>query len=60
MQAAHTEAVLSASNVIADVVEDATAEKAHDERHEAVHEQQRGVAQNLGERPPEQNSQLPR
>lgn len=57
---AHTEAVLCAGNVVADVVEDAAAQKAHDERHEAVHEQQRGVAQDLSERPPEQNSQLPR
>ena len=53
-----TEAVLSAGDIVADVVEDAAAEEAHDEGHGAVHGQQRGVANNLRQRAPEQHRQL--
>ena len=54
MGGGRTEAVLGAGDVVADVVEDATAEEAHDEGHGAVHGQQRGVADNLRQRAPEQ------
>ena len=55
-----TESVLGACNVIADVPEDAAAKEAHDQGHHAVHEQQRGVADDLCERSLIQHCQFPR